>query len=113
MAANRPLSAEKRPVKPTATLSNAATDRQARQHYSMMLDYWVAEAKWQELQSQALAAKCQEIAQANTDLAGSLHRIMDEAKRLQADLDLLARSGCRVREHDGHRFVEIASDPQP
>lgn len=34
-------------------------------------------------ENRALMAKCKEIAQANADLAGSLHRIMDEAKRLQ------------------------------
>ena len=29
------------------------------------------------------------------------------------DLALLANAGCRVREHNGHRFVEITSDRQP
>ena len=41
------------------------------------------------------------------------HRAADEIEKARADLELLARSGCRVREYNGRRFVEIESDPQP
>jgi hypothetical protein len=41
------------------------------------------------------------------------HAMADEIERAHADLDLLARSGCRVREYNGRRFVEIVSDVQP
>lgn len=41
------------------------------------------------------------------------HAMADEIERQQADLDLLARAGCKVREHNGRRFVEITSDIQP
>ena len=54
-----------RPKKPTRMLGNGATDRQAREHYSAMMDYWIAEAMWQELRTnrmvtgiKALQAKC-------------------------------------------------------
>jgi len=35
-------------------LGAGATDRQAREHYSMMMDYWIAEAMWQELRTNRL-----------------------------------------------------------
>lgn len=46
-----------RPKKPTRTLGNGANDRQAREHYSVMLDYWVEEAKWWELRAKRLEAE--------------------------------------------------------
>jgi hypothetical protein len=46
-----------RPNKPTRVLGNGANDRQAREHYAMMLDYWIAEAQWQELRAKRLDAE--------------------------------------------------------
>jgi len=45
-----------RPVKPSQTLGNAATDRQAKEHYSVMLDYWIQEAQWQQERADRLQA---------------------------------------------------------
>jgi hypothetical protein len=39
--------------------------------------------------------------------------VRHERDRLKDDLELLTRSGCRVREYNGRRFVEIESDLQP
>lgn len=46
-----------RPKKPTRMLASNATDRQAYEHYSMMLDYWIAEAHWQEGRANRLNAE--------------------------------------------------------
>lgn len=44
-----------RPKKPSGPiLGLRATDKEAKDHFSRMLDYWISEAKWQEARANQL-----------------------------------------------------------
>lgn len=59
------MTEDQKPKKPEIWLAIDATDEQARRHYSMMLDYYIALSNWYERRLLALA-QC--------------HRVTDAAK---------------------------------
>lgn len=54
-----------------------------------------------------------EVAVRNRRVAEYCEHWEGRALKAEADLELLAKAGCKVREHEGRRFVEIVSDVQP
>lgn len=89
-----------------AMRAKAAAVPVEHQAFGDMSDEWVADRVRMLMRDDIWH---EPICQAGRD---RIMRLSLEVSRLRADLDLLHRAGCSVREHNGHRFVEITSDVQ-